>query len=89
MLGLPPTDVRGDTVQPITTTFQLPIAPTLFGLLNEIKIGNNKDISSSEEIMWESQDGGGQDRNMKRRKTLKGEKRGLNGQRAKTTLTYL
>jgi len=46
--------------------------------LNEIKIGNNKDTSSSEEIMWESQDGGGQDRNMKRRKTLKGEKRGLN-----------
>ena len=70
--------MRGDTVHPVTTTFQLPVAPTLFGLLNEIKIGNNKGTSSSEETMWESQDGGGQDRNMKRRKTLKGERRGLN-----------
>lgn len=52
-------NVRGDTVQPITTTFQLLIVPTLFGLLNEIKIGSNKDTSSSEEIMWESRDEGG------------------------------
>jgi len=56
----------------------LPVAPTLFGLLNEIKIGNNQGTSSSEETMWESQGRGGQDRNMKRRKTLKGERRGLN-----------
>ena len=62
----------------MTTTFYPPIDHTLFDFLNEIKIGNHRDTSSSEEIIWESWDGGGQDRNVKGRKTPKSEKGGLN-----------